>query len=323
MLCLSVSAQEGKKGTNEFNFSVGYDFGLKKGQGGLVTFQPEYGRNFTDLFYLGVGTGLVADDKFDAFSIPVFLRAEVDFTTGKLRPFFSLQGGYDINVDGGNGCVRLNPMVGVKVPLTNTVDFNVGFGYTRTIANGRGMDYLGFKAGVNFNSQGRGFVRFLKKVDYNVELETYTPVSFKYDDGNKEKFTGFFGINLAATAPLPLENLYAGVSVGFGRYTDKYEYEGMDEEKSSEVYLNAGVRVRYKVKQLMFADKIYPFAQLDMGLGGVYEFSFVANPAIGLSFMTGRKESVDVTLGYTTMALGDEFDTMRKGSLRIAVGYTF
>lgn len=42
MLCLGVSAQDGKKGTNEFSFNVGYDFGLKKGQGGMVTFQPEY-----------------------------------------------------------------------------------------------------------------------------------------------------------------------------------------------------------------------------------------------------------------------------------------
>lgn len=58
MLCLGVSAQDGKKGTNEFSFNVGYDFGLKKGQGGMVTFQPEYGRNFTDQFYLGAGTGL-------------------------------------------------------------------------------------------------------------------------------------------------------------------------------------------------------------------------------------------------------------------------
>ena len=40
--------------------------------------------------------------------------------------------------------------------------------------------------------------------------------------------------------------------------------------------------------------------------------------------MTGKKESVDVTLGYTTMSLEDEMgDTKKKGSLRIAVGYTF
>lgn len=322
MLCLGVSAQDGKKGTNEFSFNVGYDFGLKKGQGGMVTFQPEYGRNFTDQFYLGAGTGLAADDKFDAFAIPVFLRAEVDFTTTKIRPYLSLQGGYDISVSGGDGCVRLNPVVGVKAPLSKTVDFNIGFGYTRTIVNGRGGDFLGFKAGVNFNSQGRGFGDFLKKLDYNVELETYTPASVK-DGDYKQTLTGCFGLNLAAIAPMPLENLYAGVSVGFGRYTDKYKSQTY-EDKTSEVYLNAGVRSRYKVKQLMLADKIYPFAQLDMGLGGFYEPSFTVNPAIGVSFMTGDKESVDVTLGYTTMSLEDEMgDTKKKGSLRIAVGYTF
>ena len=123
---------------------------------------------------------------------------------------------------------------------------------------------------------------------------------------------------------MPLENLYAGVSVGFGRYTDKYKSSSTYEDKTSEVYLNAGVRVRYKVKQLMITDKIYPFAQLDMGLGGFYEPSFTVNPAVGVSLMTGKKESVDVTLGYTTMSLEDEMgDTKKKGSLRIAVGYTF
>ena len=322
--CLSASAQVEKKGTNEFSFHVGYDFGLKKNQWGTLTFQPEYGHFFNDYFYLGGGTGLVVDDKFKTFAIPVFARAEVDFTTTKVRPYVSLQAGYDFSVSGDDSYARLNPMVGVKAPLSNTVDINLGFGYTHAFTEGGGQNFLGFKAGLNFNSDGRGLVRFLQKLDYNVELETYTPFTVKSDDGFKDKYSNFFGLNLAATAPLPLENLYAGITFAIGRFTDKYSYQGEEGDKTTDAYMNAGVRVRYKVKQLTIADKIYPFAQVDMNVLSGGDAKLTVNPAVGLSFMTGRKESVDLTVGYTTMSVDDnDDDTSSKGTLRIALGYTF
>lgn len=322
-LSLPVSAQVDKKGTNEFSFHVGYDFGLEKGQLGMLTFQPEYGHYFNEYFYLGAGTGLTVDDKFNSFAIPVFARAEVDFTTTKIRPFVSLQAGYDFNVSGDDGYARVNPMVGVKAPLSNTVDINLGFGYTHTFNKGKGLNFLGFKAGLNFNSDGRGLVKFLKKLDYNVGLETYTPVSEESHDGYKDEYSGFLGLDMAATAPMPLRNLYAGITLAVGRYTDKYSYQGMDEEKSTEIYMNAGVRARYKVKQLTIADKIYPFAQVDMNVLSVTDVKFTVNPAVGLSFMTGRKESVDLTLGYTTIPVEEDDVFNGKGALRIALGYTF
>lgn len=322
-LCLSASAQVEKKGSNEFSFHVGYDFGLEKKQPGLLTFQPEFGHFFNDYFYLGGGTGLVADDKFNTFAIPVFARAEVDFTTTKVRPYVSLQAGYDFNVSGDDSYARINPMVGVKAPLSNTVDVNLGFGYTHIFTTGGGQNFLGFKAGFNFNSDGRGLVRFLQKLDYNVELETYTPVTVKSGDGSKDKYSGFLGLNLAATAPMPLENLYAGIIFAIGRCTDEFEYQDNGVDKSTEGYMNAGVRARYKVKQVTIADRIYPFAQVDFNVLSMGDVAFTANPAVGISYMTGRKESLDLTLGYTTMALDEEDGTKRKGSLRIALGYTF
>lgn len=66
------------------------------------------------------------------------------------------------------------------------------------------------------------------------------------------------------------------------------------------------------------------FAQVDMNILSGGAAKFTVNPAIGVSFMTGRKESVDLTLGYTTMALDDnDYDSSTHGTLRIALGYTF
>lgn len=323
LLCLGASAQDSKKGTNEFSINVGYDFALKKDVGGMVTLQPEFGRHFSDQFYLGVGTGVAADDKFKSYAIPVFLRAEVDLSKGKVRPYISLQGGYDFSTEGGDGNVRLNPVVGVKVPLSKTVDFNVGFGYTRTIFDGGGGDYLGLKAGFAFNSQGRGFSKFLKKLDYNVELETFTPAS-KTSNGIKYKASSIYGLRLSAIAPVLLKNLYVGLSIGGGGWNSKEEYESGGGTDTWTPYLNVMARVRYKVKQATIAGRLYPFAQVDLGGTASDEVTFNVNPAIGLSYMTGKKQSIDLSLGYNTMTFDGSYgESIKKGNLRIALGYTF
>lgn len=87
LLCSNMSAR--KNGSFELGGTLGYDFGLKSHQGGLFNFQPEIGKYFSDQFYLGVGTGIVTDDKFDSQMLPVFARGEFDFpVTEKLTPFF-------------------------------------------------------------------------------------------------------------------------------------------------------------------------------------------------------------------------------------------
>ena len=175
---LGMSAQKDVKGTTEFGINLGYDFGLQSGGGGYFSLQPEFGKHFSNQFYLGVGTGAYVDDKFNSVSIPAFVRAQVDFPMKGITPYFSLQGGYDFFTSGeGTGWGRINPSIGVKVPVSKNVDFNVGFGYTRTIMDGGGMDMLGFKAGLSFNSNGSGFSQFLKTLDYSIELEAYTPMT--------------------------------------------------------------------------------------------------------------------------------------------------
>ena len=85
--------------------------------------------------------------------LPVFARGEFDFpVTEKLTPFFSLQAGYDFGTHA-NGSIRINPAVGVKLPLSSKADFNLSFGYTRfkkTCDGSNSADYLGFKTGVSF-----------------------------------------------------------------------------------------------------------------------------------------------------------------------------
>lgn len=323
---LGMSAQKDVKGTTEFGINLGYDFVLQSGGGGLFSLQPEFGKHFSNQFYLGVGTGAYVDDKFNSVSIPAFVRAQVDFPMKGITPYVSLQGGYDFFTSGeGTGWGRINPSIGVKMPVGKNVDFNVGFGYTRTIMDGGGMDMLGFKAGLSFNSNGRGFSRFLKSLDYSIELETYTPMTAEESKtSEKDKYTNFIGARFSALAPLPVQNLYAGLSVGVGRYTDKYTceirdgvYKNYDE---SDIYVNAMARVKYKAKQIAIADRVYPFVQVDAGVDALNDAIFSVQPAVGVSIATKGDHSIDVSLGYATKRLYYE---QNKGCMRIAVGYTF
>lgn len=322
---LGMSAQKDVKGTTEFGINLGYDFSLKSGGGGLFSLQPEFGKHFSNQFYLGVGTGAIVDDKFNSVSIPAFVRAQVDFPMKGITPYVSLQGGYDFFTSGeGTGWGRINPSIGVKVPVGKNVDFNVGFGYTRTIMDGGGLDLLGFKAGLSFNSNGRGFSKFLKSLDYSIELEAHTPITFTAENATeKDKYTNFIGARFSALAPLPVQNLYAGLSVGVGRYTDKYSYEIRDgvykNYDESDIYINPMARVKYKAKQIAIADRVYPFVQVDAGVDDLQDVIFSVQPAVGVSIATKGDHSIDVSLGYATKRHYEQ----NKGCMRIAVGYTF
>lgn len=326
---LGMSAQKDVKGTTEFGINLGYDFGLQSGGGGFFSLQPEFGKHFTNQFYLGVGTGAYVDDKFNSVSIPAFVRAQVDFPMKGITPYVSLQGGYDFFTSGeGTGWGRINPSIGVKVPVSKNVDFNVGFGYTRTIMDGGGMDMLGFKAGLSFNSNGSGFSQFLKTLDYSIELETHTPMTVTSREivnvTDKVKYTNMIGARFSALAPLPVENLYAGLSVGVGRYTEKNTFDNhnglQDNFDESGIYVNALARVKYKAKQIAIADRVYPFAQVDAGVDTMYDAIFSVQPAVGVSIATKGDHSIDVSLGYATKRLEND---QNKGCMRIAVGYTF
>lgn len=322
-----------KRGKGEFNLNLGYDISLDKGGRGAFTFQPEYGWHITDNFFLGFGSGIVTDDKFKSFSIPAFTRLEICFLPGsKINPFFSLQGGYDFNVsgEGETGYIRINPFTGFRVPIGKTTDFMCGFGYTRTIINGGGANYLGFKAGLSFNSAGQGAKRFFNSLDYSFDLETYTPRTIKYAD-DEEKCSNFYGLRFSITAPIVNDCLYAGISLGAGRYTytlkhveKNYKETKETKEATSEIYANVMARVKYKAKILSIGETLYPFAQLDFGERGATpkdHISFVAIPSVGISLKTGKKQSLDASVGYDTNAIDGNMDK-KSGGLRIALGYT-
>lgn len=325
------SAQTTAKSPNEFSVNIGYNIGLKKEVPDMLLLQTEYGRHINEQFYIGAGTGIITDTKFKTAGIPLFARAEVDFPTENLTPYISFQAGYDFNVSGGNGTGngRINPVVGVKVPVSKNNTVNLGFGYTRTFASGGGNDYLGFNTGISFNAGGRGLARFFKKFEYSMELETMLPVSYTKerasDDVTEYKYKNFIGFRFNAIMPTKLPNLYAGYSIGMGTFTEKWQWNGKYASSSDNLqdfYGNIMARARYKVKQVNITDRIYPFAQVDMGIAAYYDIKFAVNPTVGISIMTGKKQSVDISAGYCTVS-SDSEDSPSKGTLRIAAGYTF
>lgn len=320
---LNVSAQSPK--SNSFSINTGYDFKLEQGGFDVISIQPEYGRYFNKQFYLGAGTGLLATDEFSRFQIPLFIRAEVGFPQKKFTPYISLQGGYDINVSGSCDQGRINPSFGVKVPIAKNTDLKVGFGYTHTFHDGTGENFLGFNAGFTFytgKNGGHGFAKFMKSLEYTAEIESYTSMSSTntISYSGKDTYKNIYGVRFSALAPLPVENLYAGMSVGFGHYTCETEYIRQDNLSEDNGYLNVMARVKYKAKQLAISDRVYPFAQVDAGLDCFYDAIGSVQPAVGVAIEMKGDNSIDISAGYATRSISP---MENEGSLRIAVGYTF
>ncbi len=302
----TLFAQEERavKKSTELGVNVGYDFCIDEGaSGGVFNFMPEFGKYFSDYFYFGAGTGF-STNKFETFSIPLFLRAEVDFSTKRIVPYVSLLAGYDFNVDGGDGFIRLNPTLGVKVPVSTNTLFNVGFNYTRTIFDGGGSNMLGFKAGLCFNSGAlsnavKSLGRFFRKFNASAELEYIAPAA---------GYSCVYGLRLNFIHDFLLKNMGLGLSLGVGK---------QDDELGADVPFAITImgRLQYRATQLKFGDMLYPFAYLDAGVASYMGDFLIFSPNVGLCLEINDKHSVDVVVGYTKQN--------DSGALRLAVGYDF
>lgn len=320
LIVMNINGQERK---NEFRITTSYDLGLKKGSGGVLSLNPEFGHYFSDQLFLGVGSGVSVDDKFNSVSIPVFAHAEINFPSKSVTPFVSLKAGYDIATGENQGCARINPSFGVKVPLSAKTDLSLGCGYTRTIADGGGSDLIGFNLGINFDTQGKGLSNFLKTWEYSAELETYTGLSEEGIDYNghpeEDKISSLYGFRINVLIPV-INNLYVGPSIGIGRYTEEH-IGHYSTDKFSEMYFSAMLRTEYKIKQLMFADKFYPFVHVDLGYGDYARGDgfFSVNPAAGVAYSVTDNCAAYLSVGYYKL---EHFD-LNGGSARIALGFQF
>lgn len=325
------------KSKSEFRVRAGYDFNVGKGGGGTISLLPEIGWNISDQFYLGVVSGVQTSQKFKNPSIPVFVHPEFSFNVpGKITPFIGLEGGITIDTkkveNHGSDIVggAISPMIGIKTPIGPNTDFSLSFGYTRTITSGEGSggNALGFKAGINFGSNGKGYKRIvIGKSMQSIEIETLTAAEDENDDYYYKR-QGFVGVRYSLLFPI-IDNLYLGPSVGVG--LQKYEkgYDGEEDDSSTSMYYYALARARYTVKQLTFANKFYPFAQVEGGLGSFNDTFFAYNAAVGISYEASTNHSIDLSIGYNTVGVEqvvgykESGDDVTKGVLRLALGYTF
>ena len=322
---MRANGQDGKNGTNEFRFTTSYNFGLKKGIGGMLNFNPEFGHYFSNQLFLGIGSGVSVDDKFNSVSIPLFAHAEVNFPSKGITLYISLKAGYDFATGDNGSYARINPSFGVKVPLSGKTDLSLGCGYTRTIVDGGGADFMGFNVGLNFDTRGRGLSNFVKKLVYSADIETYTPFSYSDSDGGyryEAKLSNLYGIRFNILAPV-FDNLYVGPSLGVGRFTEQHKDSyGKYSDGTSEEYCKFMLRVKYELKQLTLANKFYPFAQADCGVAdfsGFDELYFSINPSAGFAYSTTEHSAIYLSVGYSTIKqYGNS-----KGDLRIAIGYQF
>ena len=332
----NVMAQDDKS-KSEFRVRVGYDFSVDKGGGGTFSLLPEIGWNLSDQFYLGIVSGVLTSEKFKNPSIPVFVHPEFSFNVpGKITPFIGLEGGITVDTkkieDHGSDIVSgaISPMIGIKTPIGRNTDFSLSFGYTRSITSGEGSggNSLGFKAGINFGSNGKGFKSVVGNCMQSIEIETLTAAEDKGDEGTYYKRQGFLGARYSFLFPI-IDNLYLGPSVGVGLQKYEYGYSGKEDDSSTQVYYYVLARARYTVKQLTFAKKFYPFAQVEGGIGGFNDAFFAYNAAVGISYEVSSKHSIDLSIGYNTAGVEqvvgyrEHGDDVTKGVLRLALGYTF
>lgn len=316
-LAVTAVAQEKENSNVETGINLGYDFTVGEDYDhSMFRIMPECGKYFSENFYCALGAG-VSFGENSTFTIPVFLRSEVDFATGKIKPYVSMLVGYDISTES-DGFFRINPSVGVKVPVSNKAQFNLGFGYTRTVFDGGGANYLGFNLGVacDANVVGETVMGFFNMFDYSVELE-YTVAGDAKNSNYTTKYDGVFGVKLAMMKDLPVENLSVGICPAFGRYEEMYKSEFGISSTCTDFYLKLMGRLQYRAKQFEFVDGVCPFAYLDLGLSSATNGDDVViyEPTVGANIAITEKHAIDVAVGYTKF-----FD---EGALRLAVGYNF
>lgn len=160
--------------------------------------------------------------------------------------------------------------------------------------------------------------------------------------GSKLTYSPGGALSLALTYPV-YRNLYVGLSAGVNLYTDKKSrYSDMDfvpggrdldygraasqywkygefydwlmsafgrnqfsSENDTKYMVFMAARVKYKLKELTFGGKFYPYAQCDIG-GYIYDHDCGGKgmyfaPEVGISMSVGSRHSLDLGIGYTPL----------------------
>lgn len=219
----------------------------------------------------------------------------------------------------------------------------------------------------------------LRKLEFSIDLGARMPIGANSGDyaeyKNYDSWLGFHNyewrynwkskysvapdITMALLYPVT-NNFYAGLMAGFNLILNKHEvydgyqifYNGPGVVKSekpidnfSETLTQSSVqialRMKYKLKELMFAKRFYPYAQVDLGYDVNYDVEpgFFYAPSVGISMdIANGNHSLDLGVSYVSQKLvkidypytinsiassWSYEEYKNSGAIRISLGYTF
>lgn len=297
----SSIVNEGHRGL-DFSINPGYLIPTKGGSNGLLSTELELGKRINKNFYLGIGTGaFVPVNDGGNVQIPITADFKLYFPLkpNGITPGVLVRSGYvintadDISVKVGKkwqtipqpNFVMAQIMPTIDIPLSHSVDFTLGLGYTHFFAtkgsNNSGGDFT-IRTGFNFHKSTSANRKPRKpKVptrDSGVQLTFEGGIigltnNDKIEYANNDNKFGYLG-NIVATYKLNPQ-LSFGLGVGmeaFGikknegiDYTDYrydgYEYTGQNWIDAKISALKVFARGSYRITD----SKLSPFASCDAG----------------------------------------------------------
>lgn len=299
----------------------------------FVTMDLGYGLNTGDLGTGGLIINPTVGFKYDAFSIGVGYYGYKSFASGaKMSNAINVRLGYNFGYHRST-----SPLA----KALRRLEFSIDLG-------------MRFPMGTSYN-------------DYQEEISTLTTIwneDWIDERHTLEQSSGYAAIpdmTLALLYPVT-DNFYAGLMAGFNLIRQKayakivntyYDYPDIvrgeyennlnnpDDPYEIQTSAQVGLRMKYKFKEIMIANRFYPFAQVDLGWDANWnhESSFFCNPTAGLSIdVAGGNHSIDLGVSYVTQRLEkrtfdmygeygwhlyENVDYENVGALRISLGYTF
>lgn len=330
VMTVSAAAQESGdawKGTLSFdpivtNFEHSQSF----------NFQLTGSRQVHDKFAIGLGTGVEYNWKFTGdVTVPLFLNINMDDYSKDESPFLDLRAGYSFNFCNFDyGGIFFNPTLGYRFGR-----FGIGIGYQGSIMQFKGAKWssaMNVRLAYYFGYHGTKASRAIVSGDFSAELSGELPIDATKETLNNSKVKVNPGIGLRFAYLLPIKNLSVGPSVGIKLFKLQ---EVEDDYKCSEkeFLFEFDVRSKYRFREITFANKFYPWVQLDLGyqysLYERFKSGFHYSPAVGISYDVRDGFSIDLGIGYsnTSLCLGEDDDWnnvyREVGALRISLGYTF
>ena len=355
----------------DFSVDLGYNINTKGGGGSLAA-ELELGKRFSKSFYWGIGGGayIPTGDGDPIIPITTDFKAFMPMNNSRIAPFVGLKAGYVLNTASdqtvGSGrykqtvempdYIMVQVMPGIQFPLSGSVDFNFGAGYTHFIpaSGGDGFGAIAIRAGFGFHKSNIRKTKLppipTRNRGFQVTLE-----GGKMGFGGDE-YDGFAG-NIVLSYKLN-PNLSIGIGGGIDA-VDTYLEEGVQEDlvrsdgsKYNYVYdtdisilaAKAFIRGQYRLTDKRFS----PFVSCDAGmrfysydgsyngwgdsqsiarrdevLGEPPSSALFVSPAIGLSLRTFNNSYLELKAGYSLSAgvkekhVEDEYTTSAWGFQRV------